>query len=414
MEEKKKNRRPEPSFIQKVIIIGVAVLIVYLIMNIGKIGGLFSWIGRVFMPIFVGIVIAFILNPLANIYDNGLEKLLAKKWPAKASAIAKPISVILALLTVILFIGLIILVAIPEITDAALILKNSLPPMIQSLLDWIYKVLTGFGVEMEPLTLDTLNWSKAIQSFMDMFTNGSINDIFGNISGAVSSIAGFLFNTVIGIIIAINILAKKKKIFAFMDKWMKLYIKPTINNGIHDILGLVSDAFRNFVTGQLTEAMILFVLCLIGMSIFRFPYVVATSAIIAITALIPMFGAWIGGAIGALLALTVSPMKMLLFVVFVVVLQLIDNYIVYPRVIGNQMSLPSLLVMVAVIIGGNMQGLIGMIFSVPIMSIIYTLVLRMINQKEKNLLSARHITPPAPPPNETAAEPPAADNNRAE
>ena len=82
MEEKKKNRRPEPSFIQKVIIIGVAVLIVYLLMNIGKIGGLFSWIGRVFMPIFVGIIIAFILNPLANIYDNGLEKLLAKKWPS--------------------------------------------------------------------------------------------------------------------------------------------------------------------------------------------------------------------------------------------------------------------------------------------------------------------------------------------
>ena len=371
----------EPNFYQKLLWILGAAALVLIVLNFSKVWGFVgSFIGK-FMPVIVGIAIAFILNPLVSIYKKGILKLYRRWWPHHTDTAARNTAVILALVTVILFITGVLFIAIPEIGDALNILKDKVPPMVQDLLDWVYNTLHGFGFDIEPITISSVDWSK-IASFISGFFKA---DWMSNISGAVSSVVGVVFNIIIGIIFAINILIQKKRIFRFLDKVTSLFMKEKTVGNIREVLDLCSDAFRNFVTGQLTEACILFILCLIGMTIFRFPYVVATAAIVAITALIPMFGAWIGGAIGALLALTVSPGKMLLFVVFVVVLQLIDNYIVYPRVIGNQMKLPSLLVMAAVVIGGNFMGVLGMIISVPIASVLYTVTLRLIRNKSNEL-----------------------------
>lgn len=371
----------EPNFYQKLLWILGAAAIVLIVLNFSKVWGFVGSLISKFMPVIVGIAIAFVLNPLVSIYKKGIIKLYRRWWPHHTDAAARNTAVILALVTVVLFITGVLFIAIPEIGDALNILKDKVPPMVQDLLDWIYNTLHGFGFDIEPITISTVDWTK-IANFISSFFKA---DWMSNISGAVSSVVGVVFNIVIGIIFAINILIQKKRIFRFLDKVTGLFMKEKTVHNIKDVLDLCSDAFRNFVTGQLTEACILFILCLIGMTIFRFPYVVATAAIIAITALIPMFGAWIGGAIGALLALTVSPGKMLLFIVFVVCLQLIDNYVVYPRVIGNQMKLPSLLVMAAVVIGGNFLGVAGMIISVPIASVLYTVTLRLIRNKSTEL-----------------------------
>jgi predicted PurR-regulated permease PerM len=384
----------EPNFYQKLLWILGAAALVLLVLNFNKVWGFIgSFIGK-FMPVIVGIAIAFILNPLVTIYKKGLRKLFRRWTPHSTDTVARNVAVVLALVTVVLFITGVLFIAVPEIGDAFNILKDKVPPMVQDLLDWIYNMALSLGFEIDPITISNVDWTK-IANFISSFFKA---DWMTNISGAVSSVVGVVFNIVIGIVFAINIVIQKNRIFAFLEKVSGLFMKEKTVSNVKGVLDLCSDAFRNFVTGQLTEACILFVLCLIGMTIFRFPYVVATSAIIAITALIPMFGAWIGGAIGALLALTVSPAKMLFFVIFVVCLQLVDNYVVYPRVIGNQMKLPSLLVMSAVVIGGNFIGVVGMIISVPIVSVLYTVILRALKRKSDELeLANSKIVTEGPP-----------------
>ena len=141
-----------------------------------------------------------------------------------------------------------------------------------------------------------------------------------------------------------------------------------------EICSLSYTSFNNFVKGQLLEAVILGALCFVGMLIFRFPNAPVVSLLIGVTALIPIFGAWIGGGVSALLIAIVNPMQGLLFVVFILVLQQLEGNLIYPKVVGQSMGLPGLIVMAAVTIGGNIAGITGMLLGVPLCSVLYTLL----------------------------------------
>lgn len=158
-------------------------------------------------------------------------------------------------------------------------------------------------------------------------------------------------------------------------------MKPEKMQKLLDMLDLINRTFTNFITGQLTEAVIIGVLCFIGMSIFRMPYAPAISVLVGFTALIPVFGAFIGTAIGAFLILLVKPIQAVWFVVFIIVLQQFEGNLIYPKVVGKSVGLPGIWVLVAVTIGGNAMGVVGMLISVPLCSVLYVVARNAVNGK---------------------------------
>lgn len=158
-------------------------------------------------------------------------------------------------------------------------------------------------------------------------------------------------------------------------------MKPEKMQKLLDMLDLINRTFTNFITGQLTEAVIIGALCFIGMSIFRMPYAPAISVLVGFTALIPVFGAFIGTAIGAFLILLVKPIQAVWFVVFIIVLQQFEGNLIYPKVVGKSVGLPGIWVLVAVTIGGNAMGVVGMLISVPLCSVLYVVARNAVNGK---------------------------------
>ena len=191
-----------------------------------------------------------------------------------------------------------------------------------------------------------------------------------------------LASVIVAFTISVYVLLRKEQLGAQMRKLIHGVFSEESYRKIYDFFALCNDCFSNFVTGQLAEVVINTLLCLIGMLILRMPYALMISVLVGITALIPVFGAFIGSGAGALLILLVDPIKAIWFVIFIIAMQQVDGNIIYPRVVGKSVGLPSMLVFVAVTVGGNAFGILGMLFAVPVCTIVYTLLWRFIDSKE--------------------------------
>ena len=209
----------------------------------------------------------------------------------------------------------------------------------------------------------------------------------------VSLVTNILF-LLLGLIIAIYLLAQKERVLYVFHKFVQLISPKRYHDRIVRILHLANTSFANFLTGQIIEAFIIGSLCTIGLYIFRFPYAATIGILTGITALLPIIGAWIGGGIGALLILVEAPERVIWFLVFILALQQIEGQFIYPRVVGNSIGLPGLLVLVAVILGGGFGGIMGIIFAVPLIAILYQLLKEAIDTME----AAERLAVPEPEP----------------
>jgi predicted PurR-regulated permease PerM len=191
-------------------------------------------------------------------------------------------------------------------------------------------------------------------------------------------------------------LAQKEMLCHQLTRILRALFSETRVKKITDFADLVIRTFTNFVTGQMTEAIIIGVLCGIGMAIFRMPYALVVSVIVGFTALIPVFGAYVGTAVGAFLILLAEPVKALWFVVFIVVLQQLEGNLIYPRVVGKSVGLPGLLVLAAVTVGSGVGGILGMLLAVPVCSVIFTVCAQAVDarlaQKESSVPLAQTVT----------------------
>ena len=184
---------------------------------------------------------------------------------------------------------------------------------------------------------------------------------------------GFI-NVTIGLVFAIYFLAQKEKISSQVGNLIDAYLPEKIIRKIRDIASLSNKIFSNFVGGQCIEAIIIGFLCFLGMLILRLPYASTISVLVGFTALIPVFGAFIGTIIGAFLIFMISPLQALIFIIFILVLQQLEGNLIYPKVVGKSVGLPGIWVLVAVTVGASINGILGMLLSVPIVSIIYSIV----------------------------------------
>ena len=186
---------------------------------------------------------------------------------------------------------------------------------------------------------------------------------------------------VFSVIIAVYVLAQKERIGRFAHRCVEAFLPRRLSGNVSRICTMAADTFSSFIGGQLMDSCILGLLCFVGMMIFRFPYAYVISVVIGVTSLVPLVGAFVGIVIGALLILTIDPIKALLFIVFVLVLQQIEGNLIYPKVVGKAVGLPGVIVLSAVLVGGNIAGILGSICAVPVSAILYTMLREAVNSR---------------------------------
>ncbi|HJB15160.1 MAG TPA: AI-2E family transporter [Candidatus Blautia excrementipullorum] len=330
-----------------------------------------SAIGLVF-PFILGGGIAFVLNvPMSFIERNLFGKGKAQKSKT-AEKLARPLSLILSILLVALIIMIVGFVVIPELGRTAMGLGKGIETGIQNLQRWIDSTFQQNSAIVEWANSLDLQPQKMVDSILQVLRNG-VNNILSSTVTVTMGIVNTAANVSIGFVFACYILVQKEKLMVQAKKALfALFPRNAVDYFLH-VCTLANNTFSRFVTGQCIEAVILGSMFFVTMTIFKFPYAMLVGVLIAFTALIPIFGAFIGCVISALLILLVSPMKALLFLILFLVLQQIEGNLIYPHVVGGSVGLPSVWVLVAVTVGGSLMGVVGMLIFIPLVSVLYAL-----------------------------------------
>ncbi|MBE6783559.1 MAG: AI-2E family transporter [Ruminococcaceae bacterium] len=323
-----------------------------------------------FSPFIFGACIAFIINtilrPLEKLWNKIPQKLRTKNFD-KAK---RPVCLTFSVLIVFGSVFAILFMIIPQLVDTITSFANKLPQYVKNitgLIDKLYAFLANHNISLPSINF---NWNKIgdfLKNFLDDYADSFINTTVEITTSIVKTIVNFI----IAIFFSLYLLAKKERVGKHLSRLVYSVRPKHTADAIIKFSHFVSDTFTKFVTGQLLEAIIIGVLCLIGMLILKLPYAGIISVLIGFTALIPVFGAFIGTGIGAFLILLAEPMKALWFIIFIIVLQQIETNLIYPKVVGKTVGLPGILVLVSVTIGGGAFGIVGMLFSVPVCTVLY-------------------------------------------
>ena len=371
-----------------IFIVIVAVLLYWGLQNLSVIGNAISTVLNILKPFILGACIAFVLNVIVNLIENKWMKRNKNSKRNKKSILIKikrPISIVLSILVLFAVIFFVIFLVIPSLIDTIDSIKTYIPGIAENIQNWIYEMLNNYPEINDMIRNIDIDWNNIDKETVNVLQNWVTAILSSSVSILVSIFSG-LTNFVIGLIFAVYILLQKEKLGAQFKKLIKAYMPEKIEQNILKLCATANNAFTKFITGQVTEAFILGVLCFIGMLIFGMPYALTISVLIGVTALIPIFGAFIGAGIGFLLIAVQNPALAIGFVIYIIVLQQIEGNIIYPKVVGNSVGLPGIWVMVAVTLGGALWGIMGIAVSVPVASIIYALLRENVNNRLENKL----------------------------
>ncbi len=349
--------------------LGITVFVLFLCITywspaINLVGAVFSAAS----PVIIGLAAAYIINILMSFLEKYYFPSSRKNF---VIASRRPVCMVLAIILLIGAVSLIVGLVIPELVDCITFLVKEIPPIIEKV------IASDFIKEHVPETVLTelynINWRDYITKMSEVVVNG-IGGAVDIIFTTVTSIFSGIVTAFISIIFTIYLLIDKDRLKAQALRMMKCYLPEKVNERALYTLKIFDKCFHRYIVGQVTEAVILGILCTIGMLIFGFPYSGMIGALIGFTALIPIAGAYIGAAVGAVMILTVSPLRALGFLVFIIALQQIEGNLIYPKVVGKSIGLPALWVLAAVTVGGGLFGVTGMLIGVPITAALYRIV----------------------------------------
>lgn len=348
----------------------ISILILYLcIFYWENVAHLLSVLLSASLPIIFGLIIAYVLNILMSFYENHyFNKYKNHKLVKKTR---RGVCLIAAILTLIGIVTMVVWIVIPELISAIQFLISEIPPIIEKILS------SEFVVNTLPEDIlsqfSNVNWDEMISKGTQYLTSG-IGNALSTVVDTVSSVTSKLVTSVISTIFAIYFLLSKEQLQRQSKKVLHLYLPNTLEHQVLHVLAVLNDCFHRYVVGQCVEAVILGLLCCLGMLVFGFPYAIMVGTLIGFTALIPVAGAYIGAIVGAIMILTVSPIKALLFLLFIVILQQVEGNLIYPKVVGKSVGLPAVWVLAGVTIGGGLFGIVGMLIGVPLTAAIYRLI----------------------------------------
>ncbi|MBQ8764207.1 MAG: AI-2E family transporter [Clostridia bacterium] len=366
--------------------IGSVIFVLFLLIHYwSNISGIIGTVISAATPIFIGLVMAYIINILMSFYERHYFPKSTQKTVLKSR---RPVCLTGAILSIIGIVALVIVLIAPQLTSCIKLLVAELPGAIELAIN----KLKEMNILSDDLfnSLSAIDWKSKIGDIVKTLTTG-LGSVMDVAVSAVTSVFSGVSNAVIGFIFALYLLLDKNRLSGQVKRVSDRYIPHRFAEKIAHVLSVVNDCFHRFIVGQCTEAVILGTLCMVGMLILRLPYAPMIGALIAFTALIPIVGAFIGAGVGAFLIFMESPIKAVIFLVFIVVLQQIEGNLIYPKVVGSSIGLPGIWVLAAVTVGGGVLGIGGMMIGVPAAAVVYRLIKENLNSSEEKIKNVQAV-----------------------
>ncbi len=324
----------------------------------------------IFAPFLFGGIIAFILNVPVRFFEKRLHFIKHEK-------VLRVSAVLATLLSVVLVIAAVVLLLIPQINKTIHTLMEQLPHFFQRVNEEVNDLLLRYPEIRDLLQLEgnegQIEWMKIVEKVM-AFLETSISGILNGAVSLVSSFASAVFNMVVSVVFSFYCLTQKETLARIGRKLLYATVKEKWADEVVRVARMTNTVFSNFLTGQCLEAIILGLLFVPAMALLRMPYIPLICVVIAVTALVPLVGAFVGCVLGAFFIMVNDPMQAVVFVLMFLVIQQIEGNLIYPRVVGKSIGLPGMWVLLAVAVGGGLMGIPGMLLFVPMASVIYTLL----------------------------------------
>lgn len=370
---------------------GLIVFTALVIVCLWKHEMVFDILGFVFgilFPFILGGAIAFVLNVPMSFIERHLFPEERREKSKGMKKLARPVSMLIVLFAVIAVIGLVMFVVLPQLASTFAGLGKSIQAFIPQVQEWADQLFHNNDEIMNWVNSLEFDWNKIMNAVIDFFRNGAGSVLNSTLTAARSIVSG-LTTFFISFVFAVYILLQKEKLSVQAKKVLFAFARKGRAEATLEVLALTYNTFSSFLTGQCVEAVILGSMFVVTMTILKLPYALLVGILIAFTALIPIFGAFIGCMVGAFLIFMVDPVKALIFIVMFLVLQQIEGNLIYPHVVGSSVGLPSIWVLAAVTIGGNLLGIVGMLIFIPLVSVVYALFREIVYLK----LKQRKISP---------------------
>lgn len=342
------------------------------------------------MPVALGGAIAYVVNILMRFYERNL---LPQNTKPALEKLRRPLCMTLAFATVVLLLYFVVRMILPELFNALTVIVEKLPGALTQLYKWIETKLAEAGLLDEVQAIfpqSNVDWQATVTKAVNLVISG-VGGVLGATFSVMTSTVSSIVTLFLALVMAVYLLYSKEKLGSQFHRLIRAYLGEKAERKMFYFLNTTDECFHSYIVGQCTEALILGSLCILGMLLFRFPYAVMIGVLVGFTALIPIAGAYIGAAVGAFMIFTVDPLKALLFVIFLVILQQLEGNLIFPRVVGQSIGLPSLWVLAAVTVGGGVAGIGGILLSVPLTATLYRLIKTDVNRRTEILLPLRNI-----------------------
>ncbi len=371
-----KKKRKITSWV--IMVASVCIVIIFALKNISMVKNMVSSVFSLVMPLILGVAIALIINVPMGFFESIMFKKSKKKVSAK---LKRTLSFIISLLLILGILASVVWLVIPELVDAVKVIVDGALEYIDVLSNMSRKEIAQlpFG----KLLLD-IDWQKTLNT-VQIWVKNQGGEIVNTAVGTVSSVFSGVYDFFIAFVFAIYIIFNKETLKKQVSRLMRVWIPKNVADFTIHATTILGKNFKNFVSGQSLEAVILGVMCMIGMLILQIPYAPMVGALVGVTAIVPVVGGFIGAFVGAFMIMTVSPVKAVIFLIFILILQQLEGNIIYPKVMGNSVNLPSMWILAAVTVGGGVAGAVGMLLAVPVASTVYILIKEATDKKEKSL-----------------------------
>lgn len=373
------------SFTKRMMFLIVFVIVlVYAVFHLKEVIGLINTGISMISSFLAGIVIAFILNIILKLFEEKVFKGLNQKNNKIWEKCRRGVCILLSIIVITLFLVFVLFLIVPEVVSSLNKLIQSAPGYIKETSLFLMNLVNDLKLpedvrkQIESFFLN-LDWNKIISMVTTVTGN-----LAGSLINAIVGITSGAFSFLMSIIFAIYMLASKEKLILNVKRLVYAFLPKKTAVKVISVGSLANNIFAKFVAGQCTEALILGSLCYLGMSILRLDYALLISVLIAISGLVPIFGAYIAAVLGGLLLLLVNPVSALIFLIFYVILQNIEGNLIYPKVVGNSVGLPGIWVMLSLIVMGSIFGFVGLLIAVPTFSVIYSVIREMAFNRLKN------------------------------
>lgn len=338
-----------------------------------------KWVFRLFSTFTVGLVIAFLINIILSRLERGIFNRIKPFAPGhRLAPLKRVLSIIVSILLILLILAGVFLIILPQFAETYRILAKYIPRTFGELREFADQ-LTAHFPQFDEFHLE-IDWAKLQTKLIDFLENRG-TALLGSTLGIIIDLIGGIIQFTVSLIFAVYILIRKEILGEQLQRLMRAYLPDRVTDRILSVSALSAKTFANFVSGQCIEAVILGAMFVVSMYLFRFPYPITISVIISVTALIPIFGAYLGLGVGIIMILVTNPVLAFWFALMFVIIQQIEGDIIYPRVVGQSIGLPAIWVLFAVTIGGSLFGVVGMLIMVPLASVIYSLLRDAVNTR---------------------------------